>query len=453
METQKNILLLDGDLQSAQEVLDTLHKNSQTFKVSHAFDIEGGIKYLNSGPIDVVLLSGQLVNSPGIESLRNELATRAIPCILLSDVNGAEVLSMAERTGAKDYLVKGKTGPAWLPKTIMNTLRLTEAEKKLDIVFEEYSQRIESFSVVVERMKEPVFIANAQNELVYTNAAATSLMEKPQWETFKPSIAYRSSAIAETFETTALDTTYAVNVSPITWDAEPCNLFIVEKAAVVAGAAAFATGLPAQVSAPVMKIMENMQQMAGSMGVGNFDQAAEFAGNVQNAVMQTGEVLKRFGSFLELNTQQPEITNFPMKELVGQVLAEMKPSFDAKEAEVNVSELPKVNADRGMAGQLLRELLNNALRFSKPGKKPVIDIGHDVFEGETIFCVRDNGMGVSRKNHEKIFGVFETLNAETGAQGMGLGLAICKKIAGLHNGKIWVEGLPGHGSNFYFTFR
>jgi signal transduction histidine kinase len=97
-------------------------------------------------------------------------------------------------------------------------------------------------------------------------------------------------------------------------------------------------------------------------------------------------------------------------------------------------------------------LLDNAVKFRRSNKKLVIDIGHDAYDGNVIFCVRDNGVGVSRKDHEKIFELFERLNPNE-TQGNGLGLAICKKIAELHNGKIWVESLPGHGSNFYFILK
>jgi signal transduction histidine kinase len=99
--------------------------------------------------------------------------------------------------------------------------------------------------------------------------------------------------------------------------------------------------------------------------------------------------------------------------------------------------------------QVLEQLLNNALRFSRKDKKPVIDIGHDKYEGSYIFCIRDNGVGISRKDHARIFEPFEKLDSLN--PGNGLGLAICKSIIEKHDGKIWVESLPGHGSNFYFT--
>lgn len=123
------------------------------------------------------------------------------------------------------------------------------------------------------------------------------------------------------------------------------------------------------------------------------------------------------------------------------------------QAEVSFTELPDVSADRELVEKLLFQLIDNALKFRKKDKKPVIDIGYEKFEGNVIFCVRDNGIGISKKYYHKIFELFEKLNRVDEYPGNGLGLAISRKITELHGGEIWVESLPGSGSNFYFTLR
>ena len=80
-------------------------------------------------------------------------------------------------------------------------------------------------------------------------------------------------------------------------------------------------------------------------------------------------------------------------------------------------------------------------------------VGYDKFEGKVIVCVRDNGIGISKKYHHKIFELFERLNRVDEYSGNGLGLAICQKIVEMHGGSIWVESLPGLGSSFYFTLQ
>jgi len=63
--------------------------------------------------------------------------------------------------------------------------------------------------------------------------------------------------------------------------------------------------------------------------------------------------------------------------------------------------------------------------------------------------VRDNGIGIKKEFHEKIFGLFDKLNSET--EGTGIGLALVKRIIEVHGGKIWLESEAGKGSTFYFT--
>lgn len=142
-----------------------------------------------------------------------------------------------------------------------------------------------------------------------------------------------------------------------------------------------------------------------------------------------------------------------MQNIAGDVLKSMGPEIEEAEIEVSISELPETTADKELINKLLKHLISNALKFRNKARKAVIDIGHDKNDGQFIFCVRDNGIGISKKHHEQVFNLFSTLNDTKEYPGNGMGLAICKKIVELHNGKIWAESLPGHGSNFYFKLN
>ena len=99
---------------------------------------------------------------------------------------------------------------------------------------------------------------------------------------------------------------------------------------------------------------------------------------------------------------------------------------------------------------MLQNLVENALKFPQPGAAPVIEIGTEILFGRKVFFVRDHGRGIEAQYHEKIFGLFNKLDARS--EGAGIGLALVRRIVEFHGGQIWVksEG-PGPGATFYFT--
>ncbi|MEJ5309880.1 MAG: substrate-binding domain-containing protein [Anaerolineae bacterium] len=112
--------------------------------------------------------------------------------------------------------------------------------------------------------------------------------------------------------------------------------------------------------------------------------------------------------------------------------------------------LPTVYGDRARLVEVVQNLLDNACKYMGNMPDPRIEIGAQQTENETVFYVRDNGIGIDPRYHEQIFGLFNKLDAAS--EGAGVGLAIVKRIIETHGGHIWVnsEG-DGHGSTFYFT--
>ena len=113
--------------------------------------------------------------------------------------------------------------------------------------------------------------------------------------------------------------------------------------------------------------------------------------------------------------------------------------------------LPVIRCDRVRVGQVFHNLIGNALKYNDKNHKWV-EIGWHHDAGETIFHVRDNGIGIPGKHLEAIFRIFKRLHGrDQYGGGTGVGLPLVKKIVERHGGRVWVESEPGVGSTFYFT--
>ncbi|MBL0155916.1 MAG: PAS domain S-box protein [Bryobacterales bacterium] len=120
-------------------------------------------------------------------------------------------------------------------------------------------------------------------------------------------------------------------------------------------------------------------------------------------------------------------------------------------AEIRIANpLPTVTGDATMLTQLFQNLLSNALKFRGPGK-PLIEITATRTAAGWIFGVRDNGVGIKAEYAEKVFQPFRRVHVQSGQEGTGIGLAICRKVVERHGGHIWVESSPNAGAHFYFT--
>jgi light-regulated signal transduction histidine kinase (bacteriophytochrome) len=104
-----------------------------------------------------------------------------------------------------------------------------------------------------------------------------------------------------------------------------------------------------------------------------------------------------------------------------------------------------------MLRQVWANLISNAIKFSAPRPAPRIEIGGESREGERLYHVRDNGVGFDMTYAEKLFGVFNRLHRADEFPGVGVGLALTRRIVTRHGGRIWAESRDGEGATFHFA--
>ena len=112
--------------------------------------------------------------------------------------------------------------------------------------------------------------------------------------------------------------------------------------------------------------------------------------------------------------------------------------------------LPSITGDPIQITRLFQNLLVNSIKY-RGAEAPRVHVGAKVNGSESLFSVRDNGIGIEPQYAEKVFGIFKRLQPRERSAGSGMGLAICRKIVTRHEGKIWVESAAGKGTTVYFT--
>lgn len=149
--------------------------------------------------------------------------------------------------------------------------------------------------------------------------------------------------------------------------------------------------------------------------------------------------------------QQPlNVRALDIKSVVQAALEEVADEIRQKGADVRL-DLPEnlsVEADPFSLGQILRNLIENALKYSAHATPPVVEIGARVANEHCRLWVRDNGIGISRVHHERIFEIFRRLHTYGEYPGTGVGLALVKKAIERMGGQVWVESEPGQGATF-----
>ncbi len=135
-------------------------------------------------------------------------------------------------------------------------------------------------------------------------------------------------------------------------------------------------------------------------------------------------------------------TNIPFGDIVQEALELAQGPLNAQQVEVRMEqELPIVHVDRVRIVQVVQNLITNSIKFMGDQQNPCIEIGMEEKDGDRVFFVRDNGIGIDPQYQGRLFELFNKLDPST--DGIGMGLALVRRIIEVHGGKIWVQSELG----------
>jgi len=178
--------------------------------------------------------------------------------------------------------------------------------------------------------------------------------------------------------------------------------------------------------------------------------AREFMAYIVDGASRMKQLIEDLLAYSRVGTKGADFQPVSADAALRRALFNLRAAIEEAGAVVTHDPMPTLPADEVQLGQLLQNLIGNALKF-RSSSVPRIHIGVKDLGHEWQFEVRDNGIGIEPQYYERIFMVFQRLHDKGEYPGTGIGLAICKKVVERHGGRIWVESRPGHGSSFYFT--
>ncbi len=164
-----------------------------------------------------------------------------------------------------------------------------------------------------------------------------------------------------------------------------------------------------------------------------------------------GALIDDLLTFSRLGRTELVAAEVDMQRLARAVVEEQQGAAGERTVEVTMGALPPARGDRPLLRQVLVNLIQNAFKFTRPRSPSRIELGSQGNGNETVYYVRDNGVGFDMRYAGKLFGVFQRLHRAEEFEGTGVGLAIVQRIVHRHGGRVWAEGAVDAGATFYFS--
>ena len=180
------------------------------------------------------------------------------------------------------------------------------------------------------------------------------------------------------------------------------------------------------------------------------DEGKRLLGVVRSSAQEMAELIDGILGFLRLGRDPMSVGLIDMSVSVRTALEELEPKTRGRRLKIEVASLPNAFGDAAMIQRVWTNLLDNAIKFTARKADALIEVGALASGDETVYYVRDDGVGFDMQFAGKLFGVFNRLHGSEFV-GNGMGLAIVQRVVSRHGGRVWAEGKPDKGATFYFS--
>jgi PAS domain S-box-containing protein len=173
--------------------------------------------------------------------------------------------------------------------------------------------------------------------------------------------------------------------------------------------------------------------------------------SIFNSVKRMDDIIEGLLRLAHAGRRELDTGTIEIEQMVTSLVYDLKPDPEERKVEFVLGELPPASGDPVLVRQVFTNLLSNALKFTRERDPAVIEVRGQVCEAEVVYQVRDNGTGFDEEQATRLFKVFQRLHRQDLYEGTGVGLALVKRIAHRHGGRVWAEGRDGEGATFYLA--
>jgi light-regulated signal transduction histidine kinase (bacteriophytochrome) len=199
-----------------------------------------------------------------------------------------------------------------------------------------------------------------------------------------------------------------------------------------------------------LRSVNGFAQLLSRRYTGQLDQDAdEFLDYITDASTRMTAMIQGLLAYSRVMHAADLDEDVPLTDAVEWAKSNLLLAIEESNAEIRVAELPVLHGNRVQFGQLMQNLIGNAIKY-RGAEAPVVEVRCETHDSEHVITVADNGVGIAPEFQERIFGLFKRAHGKN-YPGAGVGLSLCKKIVERHGGRIWVESKVGQGSEFRFT--
>ena len=216
---------------------------------------------------------------------------------------------------------------------------------------------------------------------------------------------------------------------------------------------AFTYSVSHDLRAPLRHIGGFSKILSEDFGPGMPAEAQSHLKRIEEGARRMGLLVDELLNLARVGRHDLELRPTRLNLVIDEVVSLLQREAEGRAVDWKIAELPPAQCDPILIKQVFQNVLANALKFTRPRERAVVEIGFRQENGQMAIMVRDNGVGFSMKYSDKLFGVFQRLHRAEDFEGTGIGLATVHRIIHKHGGRVWAEAEVDKGATFYFTLE